>query len=190
MEYRSDVKHASAKAVATAEYPMKVPLERCGARTRVGNACRRVAGWGTPHLGEGRCALHGGLSTTHGALSVRTTDPATQTVADRLELILKAEPQAILRPADRQALESSAVLVRQREKLEAWLEKNGVTDETGKVRPAVEALVKVSRALLEHLRELGMTPSARARLGLDVAKGFDLAAALAEANASGRYDAE
>jgi len=38
----------------------KLPL--CGAKTRAGTSCRRPAGWGTDHVGEGRCKLHGGRS--------------------------------------------------------------------------------------------------------------------------------
>ena len=34
----------------------------CGARTRAGTPCRHPAGWGTDHVGEGRCKLHGGSS--------------------------------------------------------------------------------------------------------------------------------
>lgn len=34
----------------------------CGAKTRSGTPCRRPAGWGTDHPGEGRCKLHGGAS--------------------------------------------------------------------------------------------------------------------------------
>lgn len=40
-------------------------LRWCGARTRPGAkfaTCRRPAGWGTPHVGEGKCKLHGGLT--------------------------------------------------------------------------------------------------------------------------------
>ncbi len=35
---------------------------KCGAKTRGGTPCRRPAGWGTEHPGEGRCKLHGGCS--------------------------------------------------------------------------------------------------------------------------------
>jgi hypothetical protein len=34
----------------------------CGARTRSGGSCRRPSGWGTDHVGAGRCKLHGGSS--------------------------------------------------------------------------------------------------------------------------------
>lgn len=35
----------------------------CGAKTRSGGRCKKPAGWGTSHPGEGRCRLHGGCST-------------------------------------------------------------------------------------------------------------------------------
>lgn len=42
----------------------------CGGRTRRGTLCKREAGWGTPHVGYGKCKLHGGCSPpgkAHGA---------------------------------------------------------------------------------------------------------------------------
>ena len=38
-------------------------IEICGAKTRAGTPCQQKAGWGTNHVGEGRCKLHGGKST-------------------------------------------------------------------------------------------------------------------------------
>ncbi len=32
----------------------------CGAKTRGGKQCQQPAGWGTAHVGQGRCKLHGG----------------------------------------------------------------------------------------------------------------------------------
>jgi len=34
----------------------------CGAKTRAGTPCKYTAGWGTDHLGRGRCKFHGGAS--------------------------------------------------------------------------------------------------------------------------------
>ncbi len=34
----------------------------CGAKTRAGHPCKRPAGWGTDHVGSGRCRMHGGAS--------------------------------------------------------------------------------------------------------------------------------
>lgn len=34
----------------------------CNAKNRAGQPCKRPAGWGTDHVGTGRCKLHGGKS--------------------------------------------------------------------------------------------------------------------------------
>ena len=39
------------------------PHDICGAKNRNGEPCKLKAGWGTDHLGEGRCKFHGGKST-------------------------------------------------------------------------------------------------------------------------------
>jgi hypothetical protein len=42
----------------------------CGARTRAGSPCSKVAGWRTDHPGQGRCYLHGGRTPIkHGRYS-------------------------------------------------------------------------------------------------------------------------
>lgn len=40
------------------------PKPRCGAKKRAGGPCGRPAGWGTDHVGRGRCKLHGGSTPT------------------------------------------------------------------------------------------------------------------------------
>ena len=40
----------------------KQPYDNCGAKTRSGGKCQLKAGWGTDHVGEGKCKLHGGAS--------------------------------------------------------------------------------------------------------------------------------
>lgn len=37
----------------------------CGAKTRTGSPCKRPAGYGTSHVGTGRCKSHGGATPTH-----------------------------------------------------------------------------------------------------------------------------
>lgn len=37
----------------------------CGARRRNGDTCTLFAGWGTDHVGIGRCKLHGGNTPSH-----------------------------------------------------------------------------------------------------------------------------
>jgi len=45
--------------------------DTCGGKTRAGGLCKRPAGWGTDHAGQGRCKLHAGVSATvtHGRYS-------------------------------------------------------------------------------------------------------------------------
>lgn len=38
------------------------PTALCGAKRRHGGACTRPSGWGTDHVGAGRCKLHGGAT--------------------------------------------------------------------------------------------------------------------------------
>lgn len=49
------------------------PYRICGALTRneeaLGPVCRKQAGWGTDHLGAGRCKLHGGANRNMGPLN-------------------------------------------------------------------------------------------------------------------------
>jgi len=50
-------------------------MNMCGAKTRAGAPCKQKAGWGTDHVGEGRCKLHGGGSKgrpiVHGRYSIK-----------------------------------------------------------------------------------------------------------------------
>lgn len=55
--------------------------QSCGAKTRRGTPCKKPAGWGTDHVGIGRCKLHGGATPIkHGLYS-------TVTEARRRELL-------------------------------------------------------------------------------------------------------
>jgi hypothetical protein len=40
--------------------PTATMTRYCGGKTRAGGLCRREAGWGTNHVGAGKCKLHGG----------------------------------------------------------------------------------------------------------------------------------
>ncbi len=56
--------------------PTKLPAKTCNARTPRGKEgyCGNVAGFRTPHLGDGRCYLHGGLAgrpPEHGFYSMK-----------------------------------------------------------------------------------------------------------------------
>lgn len=72
----------------------------CGAKTRAGTPCKKEAGWGTDHLGEGRCKLHGGATPVkHGRYSSitrpRIKDLIEQFQADPAPLDLLPEVQLL-----------------------------------------------------------------------------------------------
>jgi len=63
--------------------------EICGATTRDGDECQLKAGWGTDHLGEGRCKLHGGASSgpkdQSGNQNARKHGAYEQVIQDQLD---------------------------------------------------------------------------------------------------------
>lgn len=78
---------------------------------------------------------------------------------------------------DRMAVEVAAIDVLIVRRLFAYLELHDWSDPgTGALRPEVEHLGKANQRLAGKLDKLGMTPTSRARLGLDLQRTFDLAA--------------
>lgn len=60
-------------------------MKPCGAATRSGGTCKKQAGWGTEHLGEGKCRLHGGATPIrHGRYS-KITRPRIRELLDEYE---------------------------------------------------------------------------------------------------------
>ncbi len=84
---------------------MSSKLPKCGAITRApgshdeppGRPCAKEAGWGTDHVGYGRCRYHGGTSPTHraGAAKLKAETEAAKAVAT-LGLPRDIEPVAAL----------------------------------------------------------------------------------------------
>jgi len=66
------------------------------------------------------------------------------------------------------------------EDVEAHLRDRGLLDADGNVRPAVDLERRLRVEALGYLAELGMTPTSRARLGLDLSRGATLAELMAE----------
>lgn len=89
-------------------------------------------------------------------------------------------PDGELPAADAVAVRLLAEALCRLDDVSAHLRDRGLTDEDGAVRPAVELESRLRREAADHADALGMTPRSRARLGLDVARGFDLATAWSE----------
>jgi hypothetical protein len=83
------------REIVTASEIVTVEPGTCGARLRDGSGrhCRRPAGWGTDHYGEGVCKLHGGSTRNHRVRAFRAEAVAA---VDRLGLQLDVEPDEAL----------------------------------------------------------------------------------------------
>jgi hypothetical protein len=64
MSDRKDLAWARSMGLLYPSRVLKSELPRCGARCRVGHACRAKAAWVGIELYNGRCRIHGGLSRT------------------------------------------------------------------------------------------------------------------------------
>ncbi len=65
------------------------------------------------------------------------------------------------------------------EDVERYLTAHGYLADDGSVRPAADLAGRLRKEAADYLDALGMTPRSRAKLGLDLAHGFDLASAMA-----------
>lgn len=72
---------------------------KCGAKNRSGKACGKPAGWGTDHVGTGRCRLHGGASLkgsqTPAFKHGRYSKYAPQAISDKLKEYKDGDPLAV-----------------------------------------------------------------------------------------------
>jgi hypothetical protein len=115
----------------------------------------------------------------HGVYAATRVQPATQALAAEILAILDGEGLGHIRPADRVTAELLATTLRRVHQAEAYLDRTGLVAKGGTVRPLATLLVSLLREARAFCETLGMTPSARAKLGLDTARTFDVAAALA-----------
>lgn len=135
----------------------------------------RTGGGPGPPRGNVRALVHGGTAR-------KATLIAAGSWAERIYAELEAE--APMRSADgslpvhdRQAVELLASALARLQNVEAWLSARPAVDEKGEVWPAEDVASRLRREIAGWLDRLGMTPAARASLGVDVARAqsFDLA---------------
>lgn len=84
-------------------------------------------------------------------------------------------------PADWVAIERAARALKRYRSLAGWLDLHGRLTDKGDVKPAAELELKADRELASALDALGMTPTSRARLGVDLARARDLALEMSDA---------
>ena len=116
----------------------------------------------------------------HGARSAALIANVEDEVRAVLDALADAAPvrdaDGALPTHDLIAVETAARALRRHRSVSGWCDENGRLDpETGEVRSAADYELRTERALTASLDALGMTPTARARLGLDLARTADLA---------------
>jgi hypothetical protein len=123
--------------------------------------------------GNRRALRHGGYA----AVAVERLEAKARQVYEALAADAPLrDPDGGLPAADAAAVTLLARCLVRLESVGEYLDRRGWEREDGDVRPALELEAKLRREAADHLDALGMTPRSRAKLGLDVARGFDLAA--------------
>jgi hypothetical protein len=128
---------------------------------------------------EGRNVHRAPRGDEHGVYAIHPSQPETAALAAEILQILQGEGLHHVRQADRVTAELLAVCLRRIRQAEAYLDRHGVVGKGGGLRPVAQWLTRLLAEARGYCETLGMTPAARARLGLEVGRAFDLAAALA-----------
>jgi hypothetical protein len=113
-----------------------------------------------------RCAgFTGDEAVTHGATSTRRVNERAEEIVVRLRRVAP-----IASDSDEAALLLAARMLARVELVYGWLDEVGLLDERGEPRPALNRLAEWEVSAAKLLDRLGMTPGARARLGLQLAR--------------------
>lgn len=129
-------------------------------------------------VGNVRALKHGGT-----ARKATLTAAGSWAAAIRDELEREAPLRDVdggLPVHDRQVIELLASALARLQSVSAWLEGRPPVDEKGRPWPAEDTARRLRGEVARLLDALGMTPASRARLGLDLARSFDLATTWAE----------
>jgi len=131
-----------------------------------------------PEVGNQRAARHRGYS----AVTEGERDERAKAIYAALAASAPLrDGDGGLPVADEMVIGLLAESLVRRERVTRWLGDFGsLHEKTGEPKAAVELERRLRMEALDLARELGLTPRSRAALGLDVARGFDLAAHWAE----------
>ena len=126
-----------------------------------------VPGHAAAGLGNRRAVQHGAYAT----LAPDRVDEKVREIFDALATVAPVrESDGGLPPADVAAVRQLADTLLRIETIGEYLSRKGWEGEDGKPRPILEFEARLRAHSLELMRELGMTPAARARLGLDITR--------------------
>lgn len=127
----------------------------------------------------------------HGARSELLFRDVEGEVRELLDVLAAAapvrDPDGSLPAADAAAVETAARALKRYRHLAKWCDLHGrLDDRTGEVKPAAEYELRAERALAAALDALGMTPTSRAKLGLDLIRTAAAGAAVAAESEAAR----
>lgn len=146
-------------------------------------------GAGAGVVGNVRALVHGGAARGQATL-IRAGSWASRIYAElEAEAPLRADDGG-LPVHDRQVVELLSSALARLEAVEGWLSTRPPVDEKGKPWPAEDVARRLRSESAKYLDALGMTPTSRARLGLDLVRSFDLAQEMARDAELERLEAE
>lgn len=121
---------------------------------------------------------HGGYA----AIARRDLDEKRAEVREALTLDAPLrDPDGGLPAPDALAVSMLAEVLCRRDNVREYLDRRGWEGDDGQPRPAVDLERRLRSEALDLMRELGMTPKARAALGLDLIRSVSAAESAAEA---------
>lgn len=119
---------------------------------------------------NGQQAGEPGRATTHGAKADLALAPRAAELADYLREIVPARAES-----DEPTIRLLALILARVETANAWIAEHGIfTGKSGKVQPVLKALSTWENSAARLCDQLGLTPTAKARLGVDHRKGAAL----------------
>jgi hypothetical protein len=126
-------------------------------------------------IGNARAMTHGFQSE---ALVKDVSDEVRELAALIAETVPVKDPDGSAPAADTLAIEAAAVALKRWRSVHQWCELHGRLTDKGEVKPAANYELEGERALHRCLDALGLSPMARSKLGLNIARtagAFDLA---------------
>jgi hypothetical protein len=121
-------------------------------------------------------------TVTHGFRSEALVKDVEAGVRELMDALAESAPvreaDGSLPAADAVAIETAARALKRWRSVSAWCDLHGRVDEKGEVKSAARYELEGERALQRALDNLGMSPMARSKLGLNLARtaqSFDLA---------------
>ena len=128
-------------------------------------------------------------SLKHGGVAILAMTPTDQDLTEIIDAITATAPvrdqDGGLPPTDQAAVEIAARALKRYRSVSTWHDLHGRIDDKGNERSSARFELDAERALMRALDALGMSPAARARLGVDLARSASLLDQAASMRAAG-----